>query len=77
MYARKRTGPRTEPCGTLEETGMQFEFTPFMTLSSQLALALRSANSFAKQILLILAFDYVSSSLFELIKMVQRGTDSE
>ena len=31
MYTRKRIGPRTEPCGMPEETGMQFEFTPFMT----------------------------------------------
>ena len=30
MYTRK-IGPRTEPCVTPEETGMQFEFTPFMT----------------------------------------------
>ena len=24
MYARKRLGPRTEPCGTPEETGIFF-----------------------------------------------------
>ena len=31
IYTRKRIGPRTEPYGTPEETGIQFEFTPFMT----------------------------------------------
>ena len=28
MYARKRIGPRTEPCGTPEETGIFSELIP-------------------------------------------------
>ena len=31
VYTRKIIGPRTKPCGTPEETDMQFEFTPFKT----------------------------------------------
>ena len=31
MNIRKRIGLGPEPCGTPEETSMQFEFTPFMT----------------------------------------------
>ena len=28
MYAMKRVGPRTEPCGTPEETGIKLEIVP-------------------------------------------------
>ena len=31
MYARKRLGPRTEPCGTPEDTGMLSELIPLIT----------------------------------------------
>ena len=31
MYARKRIGPRTEPCGTPEETGTSSELIPLIT----------------------------------------------
>ena len=31
MYARKRTGPRTESCGTLEETETSSELIPLIT----------------------------------------------
>ena len=31
MYARKRIGPRTEPCGTPEETGFLSELIPLIT----------------------------------------------
>ena len=31
MYARKRIGPRTEPCGTPEETEMLSELIPLIT----------------------------------------------
>ena len=31
MYARKRIGPRTEPCGTPEETGIFSELIPLIT----------------------------------------------
>ena len=31
IYTRKSIEPRTEPCGTPEETGIQFEFTLLMT----------------------------------------------
>ena len=31
MYIMKRTGPRTEPCGTPLVTGTQFEAVPLMT----------------------------------------------
>ena len=31
MYARKRIGPRTEPCGTPEEIEILSEFIPLIT----------------------------------------------
>ena len=31
MYGRKRMGPRTEPCGTQEDTGMLSELIPLIT----------------------------------------------
>ena len=31
MYARKRMGPRTEPCGTPEDTWMLSELIPVIT----------------------------------------------
>ena len=31
MYARKRIGPRTEPCGTPENTGIYSELIPLIT----------------------------------------------
>ena len=31
MYARKRIGPITEPCGTPEETEIVSEFIPLIT----------------------------------------------
>ena len=31
MYARKRIGPRTEPCGGPEETGIFSELIPLIT----------------------------------------------
>ena len=31
MYARKRMGPRTEPCGTPKDTGMLSELIPLIT----------------------------------------------
>ena len=31
MYAKKRIGPRTEPCGTPEETGIVLELVPLVT----------------------------------------------
>ena len=31
MHARKRMGPRTEPCGTPEDTGMLSELIPLIT----------------------------------------------
>ena len=33
MYARKRIGPRTEPCGTPEETGIFSELNPLFTMA--------------------------------------------
>ena len=30
MYARKKIGPRTEPCGTPEETGIFSELIPLI-----------------------------------------------
>ena len=31
MYARNKMGPRTEPCGTPEKTGIVPEWKPFVT----------------------------------------------
>ena len=31
MYAMKRIGPRTEPCGTPEETEIELELVPLVT----------------------------------------------
>ena len=31
MYAKKRMGPSTEPCGTPKETGIVLELAPLMT----------------------------------------------
>ena len=31
MYAKKRIVPRTEPCGTPEETGIELELVPLVT----------------------------------------------
>ena len=31
MYAKKRIGPRTEPCGTPEETGIELELVSLVT----------------------------------------------
>ena len=31
MYIRKSMGPRTEPCGTLEDTAILSNMTPFKT----------------------------------------------
>ena len=31
MYAKKRIGPKTEPCGTPEETGIELELVPLVT----------------------------------------------
>ena len=31
IYAKERMGPRTEPCGTLDETGILSEVIPLRT----------------------------------------------
>ena len=31
IYAKKRMGPRTEPCGTPEETGIELELVQWVT----------------------------------------------
>ena len=31
MYAKKRIGPRTEPCGTPEKSGIELELVPLVT----------------------------------------------
>ena len=31
MYARNKMGPRTEPCGTPEETGIALDWKTFVT----------------------------------------------
>ena len=33
MYARKRIGPRTEPCGMPEDTGIYSELIPLITMA--------------------------------------------
>ena len=33
IYARKSMGPRTEPCGTPEDTAILSDLTPFKTIA--------------------------------------------
>ena len=33
IYARKSMGPRTEPCGTPEDTAFLSDLTPFKTIA--------------------------------------------
>ena len=35
MYARKSIGPRTEPCGTPEDTAILSDLTPFKTTARE------------------------------------------